>query len=198
MAIENNQDNRSSSDREREQRLANERAQREERRAKEQAQRDERRAKEDEARGTRSSGPTKREEAKQVAKEYGIDTKGMSTREINAAVKYAQDQTKMVAEEMSKFVNTTSQQFSSNKKSEDLNATRTPATTTSRITEGRATRLINTAPPPPRRTTPFTEQLSRNVQFPPAGWTTLTVSLCKDNAPAEAVILAQDPFYEEP
>ena len=196
MAIENNQDNRSSSDREREQRLANEQAQREERRTKEQAQRDERRAKEDEARGTRPSGSTKREEARQAAKEYGIDPKGMSTREINAAVEYTKEQTKMVAEEMSKFVNATSQQFSSNKKSEDLNATRTPATTTSRITEDRSTKFVVSGPTTAKPAT--TESKGGNSTFPPAGWTTLKVAICKDNFEYEAEFLTIDPFYEPP
>jgi len=141
--------------------------------------------------------PTKRQAAKEEAQQYGVETKGMSTREINSAVKYAKEQTQMVAEEMSKFVNNTSQQFASNKKSEDLNATRTPATPTSRATEERYTRL-STTPPPPRHRPPTTDQLNNsNTQFPPKGWTTLKVAICKDNAEYEATILTTDPFAEE-
>lgn len=148
------------------------------------------------SRGTPLKGnPTKRQAAKAEAEQYGIDTKGMSTREIKSAVEYTKEQTKMVAEEMSNFVKKTSQEFSANKKSEDLNATRTPATTTNRITEDRPTRLVSSGSTTSKPATSGGGG-GDSFTFPPAGWTTLTVSLCKDNSPAEAVILAQDPFYE--
>ena len=151
------------------------------------------------SRGTPVKGrPTKRQAAKAEAERYGIDPKGMSTREINAAVKYAQDQTKMVAEEMSKFINTTGQQFSATKKSEDLNSTRTPATTTNRITEDKPSKFVVSGTPPAKPATSESGGGGGSFTFPPDGWTTLTVALCKDNAPAEAVILAQDPLYEPP
>lgn len=146
------------------------------------------------SRGTPLKGePTKRQAAKAEAERYGIDPKGMSTREINAAVKYAQDQTKMVAEEMSKFINTTGQQFSATKKSEDLNATRTPAAPTSRITEDRPTKFVVSGQTPLRpKPTPSGE--GGDFTFPPDGWTTLKVAICKDNAEYEATILTVDPF----
>jgi hypothetical protein len=196
MVEENQQDNRSNSDRYSEQRRAQEQAQREERRAKEQAQRDERKEKEAAARGTSSSGPSKRQEAKEAAKEYGIDTKGMSTREINSAVNDTREQIQMVAEEMSKFVNTTSQQFATNKKSEDLNATRSPAVPTSRITEDKPSKFVVSGPTSPKPATPIGGDGGGGSggQFPPEGWTTLKVAMCKDNAEVEATFLAVDPF----
>ena len=149
------------------------------------------------SRGTPLKGePTKRQAVKEEAQQYGIDTKGMSTREIKSAVEYTKEQTKMVAEEMSKFVNATSQQFSSNKKSEDLNATRTPATTTSRITEDKPSRFVVSGSTTAK---PATSESGGggDFTFPPEGWTTLKVAICKDNAEYEATILAIDPFAEE-
>ena len=149
------------------------------------------------SRGTPLKGePTKRQATKEEAKQLGIETKGMSTREIKAAVEYTREQTRLVAEEMSKFVNTTSQQFATNKKSDDLNATRTPATTTSRITEDKPSKFVvsgSTSPPPKPQSQGGGGGTS---QFPPEGWTTLKVAICKDNAEVEATFLAVDPFYE--
>lgn len=146
------------------------------------------------SRGTPLVGaPTKRQAAKEEAKQLGIDTSGMSTKEIKAAIEDTREQASLVAEEMSKFIFNTNQDFSSTKKGDDLNATRTPATTTNRITEERASRLVASGQASPSR--PPTQDGGGVVfEFPPAGWTTLTVTLCKDNNPAEAVILAQDPF----
>jgi len=150
------------------------------------------------SRGTPVVGaPTKRQAAKEEAKQLGIETKGMSTREIRAAVDYTREQTRMVAEEMSKFVLDTSREFAAAKKGDDLNATRTPATPTSRITEDKPTKFVTSGPTSPKPAPPYGGGGGSFV-FPPAGWTTLTVALCDENNPAEAVILAQDPFYEPP
>lgn len=123
---------KSASDKEREQRSANEKAEREQRRANESAQRDERRRKEESSRNTKSvsSGPTKRQEAKAAAKEYDIDTKGLSTREINRAV----SEQKEVEDDMVKFIEKTLDKFTA-KKGDDVAPMDTPAAVTSRSTE---------------------------------------------------------------
>lgn len=127
-------DNRSRSDKEREERRAKENATRDERRAKEQAQRDERRTKEAESRarsqGKPSKGTLDRAAAKEEAKGYGIDTKGMSTREIKGAVSEA----KKVEEDMVKFIEKSLNNFTA-KKGDAAAPMGAPATTTSRITE---------------------------------------------------------------
>ena len=95
--------------------------------------------------------PTKRQAAKSEAEQYGIDTKGMSTKDINSAVKNAREQVQLVAEEMGKFINATSQEFLTNKKSTEVSATRTPPAPTSRITEDRPSRLISANSSPSRK-----------------------------------------------
>jgi hypothetical protein len=150
MAEENKQDNLSSSGRDREQRRVQEQAQREERRAKEQAQREERKAKEDAARGTRSSGPIKRQEAKQAAKEYGIDTKGMSTREIKAAVSEAEASQKQLEDDMSKFIEKTLNNFTA-KKGGDVAPMDNPASVTNRLTETQPLPFSSSGGPASRR-----------------------------------------------
>lgn len=123
---------KSASDKEREQRSANEKAEREQRRANESAQRDERRRKEESSRNTKSvsSGPTKRQEAKAAAKEYDIDTKGLSTREINRAV----SEQKEIEDDMVKFIEKTLDKFTA-KKGDDVAPADAPVAVTSRSTE---------------------------------------------------------------
>lgn len=135
MAEETDKDkNRSRSDKERDERRAKENATRDERRAKEQAQRDERRAKEAESRarsqGSPSKGSLNRAAAKEEAKKYDIDTKGMSTREIKGAVSEA----KAVEEDMMKFIEKSLENFTA-KKGDAAAPMAAPPTTTSRITE---------------------------------------------------------------
>jgi hypothetical protein len=135
MAEENKQDNQSSSDRDREQRRAQEQAQREERRAKEQAQREERKAKEDAARKvTPTKGALEKQAAREAAKEYGIDTKGMSTREIKAAVSEAETAQKQLEDDMSKFIEKSLNNFIA-KKGGDVAPMDNPASVTNRLTE---------------------------------------------------------------
>jgi hypothetical protein len=108
-------------------------AQREEREAKEQAQRDERRAAESRAR--RGVKPLKSTLEKRAAREeagkYGIDTKGMSTREIKEAVSIAKE----AEGEMGKFIEKALDNFLTSKKGAEIISNRTPATTSSRVTE---------------------------------------------------------------
>jgi hypothetical protein len=135
MAEETDKDkNRSRSDKEREERRANENAAREERRAKEQAQREERRAKEAGSRarsqGKPSKGSLNRAAAKEEAKKYDIDTKGMSTREIKGAVAEA----KVIEQDMMKFIERSLDNFTA-KKGDVAAPMAAPPTTTSRITE---------------------------------------------------------------
>jgi len=126
---------RSNSDRERDQRLAQQQAQREERRAKEQAQREERKVKEDAARKVKpSKGALEKQAAREAAKEYGIDTKGMSTREIKAAVSEAEASQKQLEDDMSKFIEKTLNSFTA-KKGGDVAPTDNPASVTNRLTE---------------------------------------------------------------
>lgn len=119
----------------REERRAKENASREERRAKENAVREERRAKENAARdrskGASYTGP--RKIAKEEAKKFGIDTAGMSTKEINQAVSSA----KSVEDDMMKFVERTLERISSGKKSDNA-PTDIPPTVTSRVVEDKA------------------------------------------------------------
>lgn len=159
MAEENKQDNRSNADRDREQRRAQEQAQREERRAKEQAQREERKAKEDAARKVKpSKGVLEKQAAREAAKEYGIDTKGMSTREIKAAVSEADAAQKQLEGDMTKFIEKTLNNFTS-KKGGDLAPMDNPASTTSRLTE--------TQPAPFPFSSNATPRKSRELEPPP-------------------------------
>lgn len=134
-----NDDKRSRSDKERDERKAQERAQRDEIKAEEQAQRDERKAKEAESRA-RSQGKTpkstlEKRAAREEASKYDIDTKGMSTREIKAAVSEA----KTVEEDMMKFIEKSLNNFSAKKG--DVSPTDIPTSTTSRITEDKPAAL---------------------------------------------------------
>jgi len=131
---------------EREERVNKERAEREARRAQEQSKRDERKEKEAAARGTRSSGPSKRQEAKEAAKEYGIDTRGMSTKEINSYVSEARSAEEKIQEDMLKFVEKSLDSFTS-KKNESLSPNSSPPTVTSRFTEDKATPLVSVLTP---------------------------------------------------
>jgi hypothetical protein len=144
-----------------------------------------------ESRGTplQKGEPTKRQAAKDEAKQYGIDTKGMSTREIKNAVDY-QKETALAAAEINKFVEKATQQFATPKKSEDLNATRTPAAPTRVTTEDRRGGFATPTPSVTRRTQPY-DYASK--KFPPEGWTTLKITLCKDNAEQTADVLIVDP-----
>jgi hypothetical protein len=149
MGGENNTDDkRSQADKERDERRANEQAQREDRRAKEQAERDERRAKEAAGR-ERSKGQTpkatlEKNAAREEAKKYDIDTKGMSTKEIKETVAAAKE----VENDMIKFIENSLSKFSASKNGGDLTPSRTPATTTNRSTEDRPPLLL----PPPAQT----------------------------------------------
>lgn len=140
MAEETDKDNnRSRSDVEREERRAKEQAERDQRRAKEQAERDERRAKEAESRARSQGKPSKsaleKKAAREEAKSYGIDTKGMSTREIKGAVSEA----KKVEEDMIKFIEKSLINFTTKKGgAAPMGA---PVTTTSRITEDKPSPL---------------------------------------------------------
>jgi hypothetical protein len=130
-----NEDKRSRSDKERDERRAKERAERDERKAKEQAQRDERKAKEAESRA-RSQGKTpkstlEKRAATEEAGKYGIDTKGMSTREVKEAVSIAKE----AEGEMGKFIEKALDNFLTSKKGAEIISNRTPATTSSRVTE---------------------------------------------------------------
>jgi hypothetical protein len=129
-----NEDKRSRSDKERDERRAKERAERDERKAKEQAQRDERKAKEAESRA-KTVKPLKSTLEKRAATEeagkYGIDTKGMSTREVKEAVSIAKE----AEGEMGKFIEKALDNFLTSKKGAEIISNRTPATTSSRVTE---------------------------------------------------------------
>jgi hypothetical protein len=122
-------------ERRREKVKAKEQAQREERKAKEQAQRDERKAKEAESRAQRGVKPLKstleKRAAREEAKKYDIDTKGMSTREIKEAVSIAKE----AEGEMGKFIEKALDNFLTSKKGAEIISNRTPATTSSRVTE---------------------------------------------------------------
>lgn len=102
-------------------------------------ERDERKAKEAESRA-RSQGKTpkstlEKRAAREEASKYDIDTKGMSTREIKAAVSEA----KTVEEDMMKFIEKSLNNFSAKKG--DVSPTDIPASTTSRITEDKPAAL---------------------------------------------------------
>lgn len=130
-------DNRSRSDIEREERRAKEQAERNERRSKEQAERNERREKEKAARNVKQSkGALEKQAAREEAKGLGIDTKGMSTREIKGAVSEA----KKVEEDMMKFIEKSLVNFTA-KKGDAVAPKDAPATTTSRITEDKPSPL---------------------------------------------------------
>jgi hypothetical protein len=135
MAGENNTDDkRSQSDKERDERRALEQAQREDRRAKEQAARDERRAKEaatrERTKGKTPKGTLEKNAAREEARKYDIDTKGMSTKEIKSAVSDA----KKVEEDMMKFIEKSLGNFTT-KKGDSVSPSNSPVSTTSRITE---------------------------------------------------------------
>jgi hypothetical protein len=119
---------------------AKESAARDERRAKESAARDEKRAKEAESRartqGKTPKGTSERKAAREEAKSYDIDTKGMSTREIKGAISEA----KAVEQDMVKFIEKSLGNFTA-KKGGEVAPTNTPATTTSRITEDKLSPL---------------------------------------------------------
>jgi hypothetical protein len=180
---------------EREERVNKERAEREGRRAQEQSKRDERKEKEAAARGTRSSGPSKRQEAKEAAKEYGIDTRGMSTKEINSYVSEARSAEEKIQEDMLKFIEKSLETFSSRKK-EDVSPSTVPPTVTSRITEDKSTPIPPVAAPSNKGGVIGGGGGGGNSKFPPDGWTTLKIAMCKDNNPVEATVLAEDPFAE--
>lgn len=147
MAEENKQDNQSSSDRDREQRRAQEQAQREERRAKEQAQREERKAKEAAARNTKpSKGALEKQAAREAAKEYGIDIKGMSTREIKAAVSEADAAQKQLEGDMAKFIEKSLNNFIA-KKGGDVAPMDNPASVTNRLTETQPLSFLSSSGP---------------------------------------------------
>lgn len=94
-------------------------------------------------RGTPLTGqPTQRQAAKEEASQYGIDTKGMSTKEITAAVKSYEEERQMLDRDINNFVEKSLQQFISGKKGAELNATRPPASPTSRITEDKRSSLF--------------------------------------------------------
>ena len=130
-----NEDKRSRTEKDWAERREKEKAQREERKAKEQAQRDERRAKEAESRAKRGVKPLKSTLEKRAATEeagkYGIDTKGMSTREVKEAVSIAKE----AEGEMGKFIEKALDNFLTSKKGAEIISNRTPATTSSRVTE---------------------------------------------------------------
>ena len=162
MAEENKQDNLSSSDRDREQRRVQEQAQREERRAKEQAQREERKAKEAAARNTKmTKGAIEKQEARAAAKEYGIDTKGMSTREIRAAVSEAGAIQKQLENDMSKFIEKTLDNFIS-KKGGDVAPSSVPPSVTNRILEDKPIFMSGAS-------APSRQQLNYRLPDPPSG-----------------------------
>jgi len=130
-----NEDKRSRTEKDWAERREKEKAQREERKAKEQAQRDERKAKEAESRA-RSQGKTpkstlEKRAATEEAGKYGIDTKGMSTREVKEAVSIAKE----AEGEMGKFIEKALDNFLTSKKGAEIISNRTPATTSSRVTE---------------------------------------------------------------
>ena len=140
MAEEDKDDFRAKESAAREERRAKENASREERRAKENASREERKAKESASRersqGKAPKGTSERKAAREEAKSYDIDTKGMSTREIKGAVSEA----KAVEEDMMKFIEKSLGNFIA-KKGGEVAPTNTPATTTSRITEDKPSPL---------------------------------------------------------
>ena len=140
MAEEDKDDFRAKESAARDERRAKESAARDERRAKESSARDEKRAKEAESRartqGKTPKGTSERKAAREEAKSYDIDTKGMSTREIKGAISEA----KAVEEDMMKFIEKSLGNFTA-KKGGEVAPTNTPATTTSRITEDKPAAL---------------------------------------------------------
>jgi uncharacterized membrane protein len=123
------------SDIEREDRRAKENDERNKRRAGEKAERDQRRAKEEESR-QRSKGKTpkstlEKRAAREEAKKYGVDTKGMSTRELKQVVAQARE----IENDVNKFVEKALDNFLFSKKGGGLTANNAPATVTRKITE---------------------------------------------------------------
>ena len=123
------------SDKEREDRRAKENDERNKRRAGEKAERDKRRAKEEESR-QRSKGKTpkstlEKRAAREEAKKYGVDTKGMSTRELKQVVAQARE----IENDVNKFVEKALDNFLFSKKGGGLTANNAPATVTRRTTE---------------------------------------------------------------
>jgi hypothetical protein len=92
-------------------------------------------------------------------------------------------------EDMRRFVDDTQKQFSANKKSEDLNATRTPATPTSRISPARRSNL-NSAQQTQKKTVQSSAS-TRNQTVTSQGYDTMEVSLCKGNEPTTVFILVK-------
>lgn len=119
----------------REERRTKENAAREERRSKENAVREERRAKENAARQSTKGIPYKgpRKMAREEAKKLGIDTAGMSTKEINQAISSA----KSVEDDMMKFIEKTLERLSANK-GVDVAPTDVPPTATRKVSEDKA------------------------------------------------------------
>jgi hypothetical protein len=143
MAEEDKQNNQSSSDRERDQRLAQQQAQREERKVKEAA-----------ARNTKpSKGALEKQAAREAAKEYGIDTNGMSTREIKAAVSEADAAQKQLEGDMTKFIEKTLNNFTA-KKGGELAPMDNPVSVTSRLTETQPLPISSSQSPASRRPSP--------------------------------------------
>jgi hypothetical protein len=139
MAEEDKDDFRAKESAARDERRAKESAARDERRAKESSARDEKRAKEAESRartqGKTPKGTSERKAAREEAKSYDIDTKGMSTREIKGAISEA----KAVEQDMVKFIEKSLNNFSAKK--DDVSPADIPASTTSRITEDKPAAL---------------------------------------------------------
>lgn len=140
--------------------------------------------------GTPLQSTIERQQLKEDAGYYGIDTAGMSSREIKGAIQEAQK----IEQEMVSFIQ---RSLSFTAKKDNISPdTNTPIVTTKRDEE--RTFLGLGEKPKLNRSGTSTGAAAGGGggDFPPEGWTTVTLAVCKDNNPAEVTVIAVDPFYE--
>lgn len=168
--------------------------------------------------GWTSATPTgggTRTQLREEARELGIDTKGMSSRELRNAIKETKSANEKIQEDMLEFI--TKNLEISRKQKEDVSPSEVPSTTTSRKTddtlptfknEFSPTKGVTQAgegsgggeDPPPEDpddpNDPDNPEDPDEGDFPPAGWQVLKVMICRENSPEEIEVITRDPFYE--
>lgn len=146
----------------------------------------------EESKATPTQAALDRQDAKKEAGLYGIDTKGMSTREIKGAVNEA----RQAEEDMSRFIERSLNNLLSRKN--DVSPNDNGAIITNNRSDDRIAMAISDKPKVNRGSTGTgsSNNGGGGGDFPPAGWTTVTLAVCKDNNPAEVTVIAVDPFYE--
>lgn len=163
-------------------------------------------------RGTRiNAEPTKREIAKEQAKEYGIDTRGLSTREINKLVQRASENE--IDKDLKRFIEKTLDEFKSTKKSdlsenkkeierrsseEKRSSIGLSGATKGETGAGAGTPDGGGGNDPLDPEDPEDPEDPDGPNFPPPSWMEITLDVCYNNEHKEVTVLSKDPFYEPP